>query len=239
MIPKVIHYCWFGKGEKPKLAEKCINSWHKYCPDYVFIEWNEENFDINSNRYVREAYENKKYAFVTDYVRLYALINYGGIYMDTDVELIKSLDPFLDNQAFSGFEEKAWIPTGLMACEKDFLLFKEYLSYYDDISFVNKDGSLNTVTNTYTITKMTEKHGLVRNGVYQVIEGFVLYPKDYFCPLNDATGQLNKTENTVAIHWFNKSWLPQHIRTRSKITKIFHRYFGVDCFAWLKGILKK
>ena len=103
-IPKVIHYCWFGRGKLPKLAKKCIKSWKKYLPDYKIIEWNEDNFDINSNQYVREAYEAKKYAFVSDYVRLYALYNYGGIYMDTDVEVIKSLDEFLIHEAFSGFE---------------------------------------------------------------------------------------------------------------------------------------
>ena len=239
MIPKKIHYCWFGRGEKPKLAEKCIASWKKYCPDYEIIEWNEDNFDINSNRYVREAYESKKYAFVTDYVRLFALINHGGIYMDTDVEVVRSLDEFLTHEAFSGFEEEAWIPTGLMACEKDFPLFREYLSYYDKAKFINEDGSLNTTTNTFTITMMTENHGLVRNGEFQVVEGFALYPREVFCPLDNSTGELHKNNQTAAIHWFSKSWLPTSIRYRSKVTRVFHRYFGVDCFKWIKNILNK
>lgn len=239
MIPKIIHYCWFGKGNLPELAAKCIASWKKYCPDYQIIEWNEENFDISCNRYVQEAYENRKFAFVTDYVRLYALLKYGGIYMDTDVELTGSLDPFLGHKAFSGFEEDGWIPTGLMASEKGFPLFKEYFNYYDNAKFINDDGTLNTVTNTKTITEMTEKYGLKKNGEYQEIQGFALYPKDYFCPLNNATGELCKTVNTVAIHWFNKSWLPQHVRIRTKITRVFHRLFGVNCFSWIKGHLNR
>lgn len=239
MIPKIIHYCWFGRNPKPALAEKCIASWKKFCPDYEIIEWNEDNFDISSNRYVQEAYENRKYAFVTDYVRLYALVTFGGVYMDTDVEVVRSLDEFLVHQAFSGFEEEAWIPTGLMACEKDFPLYKEYLSYYDNARFVKEDGTLDTTTNTFTITKMTEKHGLIRNGQFQIVDGFALYPREVFCPLDNSTGVLHKNEMTAAIHWFSKSWLPADIRVRSKITRVFHRVFGINCFAWLKKLLGK
>ena len=123
MIPKKIHYCWFGRGEKPELAKKCIKSWKIYCPNYEIIEWNEENFDINSNQYLKEAYENKKYAFVTDYVRLFVLYTQGGIYMDTDVEVIKPLDEYLHHEAVSGFENTTQIPTGLMACREGFPLF--------------------------------------------------------------------------------------------------------------------
>ena len=106
MIPKIIHYCWFGGKPKPELAEKCIESWKKFCPDYEIVEWNEGNFNINSNLYVKQAYEAKKYAFVTDYVRLYALYTQGGIYMDTDVMVLKPLDEYLNHEAFSGFESK-------------------------------------------------------------------------------------------------------------------------------------
>ena len=119
MIPKKIHYCWFGKGEKPKLVKDCIDSWKKNCHDYEIIEWNEDNFDININAYVKEAYECKKYAFVTDFVRLFVLKKYGGVYMDTDVEVIKSLDGFLKHHAFSSFENNDYIPTGIMASEKN------------------------------------------------------------------------------------------------------------------------
>ena len=110
-IPKIIHYCWFGRGEKPEIVKRCINSWKENLKDYEIIEWNENNFDININNYVKEAYENKKYAFVSDYVRVYALYNMGGIYFDTDVEVFKSLDEFLQEDSFWGFEEKDYIAT--------------------------------------------------------------------------------------------------------------------------------
>ena len=128
MIPKIIHYCWFGGNELPEMAKRCINSWKQVLPEYKIIRWDESNFDI-CNTYVKEAYENKKYAFVTDYVRLYTMYTYGGIYMDTDVEVLKPLDKFLVNKAFSGFENYMNIPTGIMACEKGYPDFKELLSY--------------------------------------------------------------------------------------------------------------
>lgn len=234
MIPKIIHYCWFGGNPLPKAAQKCIDSWKKYCPDYEIIEWNESNFDINSNQYVKEAYENRKFAFVTDYVRLYAMYNYGGIYMDTDVEVVRNLDEFLRHDGFSGFESDASIPTGIMASKKGFKLFEYLLSYYDTHSFLNPDGSFNMTTNVVIITSMMNEHGFVPNGQFQVIEGFALYPKDYFCPLENETGKLTKTMNTATIHWFNKSWVSKKDQLRSKITRPFHRIFGTDCFKWLR-----
>lgn len=215
MIPKTIHYCWFGRNPKPQLAEKCIKSWKKHCPDYMIIEWNEENFDISSAPlYVQQAYEAKKWAFVTDYVRLYAMVNFGGIYMDTDVEVVKPLDRFLQHEAFSGFEDEVNIPTGIMACEKGFPLFEELLCFYDDASFFNPDGTMNLTTNVKIITNNCLKHGLELNGKYQVVQGFALYPKDYFCPVSYKTGRLEKTKNTAAIHWFAGSWQPRDIKER-------------------------
>lgn len=209
MIPKTIHYCWFGKNPKPALAEKCIKSWKKYCPDYQIIEWNEDNFDINSVRYVREAYEAKKWAFVTDYVRLWAIYNYGGVYMDTDVELVKKIDKYLVHEAFSGFESTAYVPTGLMAGEKGNSFYADLLHYYDERTFILEDGSPDTTTNTKIITNTMVERGLQCNNSYQVIDGFALYPSDFFCPLDARTGLLHKTKNTVAIHHFNASWLPK------------------------------
>ena len=237
MIPKKIHYCWFGRGPKPKLALKCIDSWKKYCLDYEIIEWNEDNFDVNCCDYVKEAYENHKYAFVTDYVRLYAMYNYGGIYMDTDVEVVKPLDEFLSNMAFSGFENDTQVPTGIMASEKKFSLFGYLLSYYDNRHFVN-DGKFDMETNVAIITDMLLKKGLVQNGKFQIVEGFALYPKDYFCPFDNNTGVLNKSSNTATIHWFNKSWVSSNERIRSKITRPIHRLFGDDCFKWIKKMFK-
>lgn len=207
MIPKRIHYCWFGRNPKPKLVEECIASWKKYCRDYEIIEWNEDNFDISSAPpYVQQAYESKKWAFVTDYVRLWAMVEFGGIYMDTDVEVIKPLDRFLEHNAFSGFESETAISTGIMACQKEFPLFEELLHEYDNISFVLEDGSLDITTNVTRITNCCNKYGFVPNGKYQVINGFALYPPDYFCPKDFRTGIINTTKNTYVIHHFNASW---------------------------------
>lgn len=234
MIPKKIHYCWFGGKELPQLAKKCIASWKKYCPDYEIIRWDESNFDLDCCPFVRQAYDSRKFAFVTDYVRLYAMHTQGGIYMDTDVEVVKCLDPFLEHQGFSGFETDTQIPTGIMASEQGFPLFMHLLSYYDGRSFILDDGSLDMTTNVDIITDMLKKKGFVPNGQFQVVEGFALYPKDYFCPYENSTGILTKTKNTATIHWFNKSWLSPGIRWRSKLTRPFHRIFGDDCFRWLK-----
>lgn len=226
MIPKTIHYCWFGGNPLPPLAKKCIKSWKKYCPDYEIIEWNEDNFDISSSPlYVRQAYEAKKWAFVTDYVRLYAMTRYGGVYMDTDVELVSSLNDFLIHEAFSGFEDDQNVQTGIMACEKNFKLFISFLDYYNDAVFVNADGSLNYTTNVKVMTDACVKRGLLLNGKLQNVEGFVLYPKDYFCPVCYETGQLKKTMNTVAIHWFSASWYDQkqkddRIRRKKELKRI-------------------
>ena len=234
MIPKIIHYCWFGGNPLPKSAIKCIESWKKYCPDYEIIEWNEGNFDISSNIYIKEAYDSKKFAFVTDYVRLYVMYMYGGIYMDTDVEVVRPLDEFLSNVAFSGFESSESIPTGIMASEKGFLLYKEFLDYYADKHFVKTDGSFDVTTNVVIMTEIVDKYGLKHNNELQTIKGWTLYPSDYFCPLNNSTGILHRTNNTATIHWFNKSWVSPSKRLRSKITRPFHRLFGEECFSWLK-----
>lgn len=239
MIPKKIHYCWFGGKPLPDLAQKCIESWKKYCPDYEIIRWDENSFDINCCQYVKEAYENKKYAFVTDFVRLYAMYNQGGIYMDTDVEVIKDLDGFLQHKAFSGFENDTQIPTGIMASEAGFKLFGYLLSYYKDRHFIDHNGVMDMTTNVITITEMLTRKGFVPNGEFQIIDEFALYPREYFCPLDDSTGILHKSENTATIHWFNKSWVPEHIRIRSKITKQFHKWFGIDCFNFIKSILHR
>jgi hypothetical protein len=207
-IPKIIHYCWFGKNPKSELALKCIESWKRYCPDYEIIEWNEDNFDICYCDYVREAYEAKKWAFVSDVARLYALVNYGGIYMDTDVEVIKSLDRFLIHQGFSGFEDLENIPTGIMAAEKDHPMFRKLLEYYDDRPFV-VDGELDLTTNVTTITNMLQPEGFQPNNTYQEVAGIALYPYDYFCPRDIHTLKLVVTENTYTIHHFAGSWLPK------------------------------
>lgn len=210
MIPKIIHYCWFGRGTKPQLALECIESWKKYLPDYEIKEWNEDNFDLDMYPYAREAYDNRKFAFVTDVVRLYALYTEGGIYMDTDVEVLRSYNPFLHHSGFSGFESFNRVPTGTMACEKGGKYAKDNLAYYEGRHFVKDDGSLDLTTNVVTITNYFKGLGLVLNNTLQDFPGvFTMYPNDYFCPKDYETKKLNITDNTVCIHHFDGSWKPK------------------------------
>ena len=233
MIPKKIHYCWFGGNPLPEETKIYIESWKKYCPDYEIIEWNEKNFDLNCNIYIQEAYQAKKWAFITYYVRLYVMYNYGGIYMDTDVEVIKSLDPYLNNKAFSGFETFTDIPTGIMASEKGFPLFKEFLDYYKDRHFIMNDGSYDMTTNVVIITNICKKYGLKRNNTKQTIQGFTLYPSDYFCPKSHTTHKITLTDNTVTIHHFAGSWLSGEARKRTDLLNNLCKRYGYDFGSFL------
>lgn len=214
MIPKIIHYCWFGHGPKPELALNCIESWKKWCPDYEIVEWNEENFDVTSNQYVKEAYEAKKYAFVTDYVRLYAMYTVGGIYMDTDVMLLKSLDKYLEHEAFAGLETKTKISTGIMASVKSQAVVGHLLKYYDDVTFVNTDGTLNLTTNVETITNMMLVKGFIPNGQFQIIDHFAIYPQSVFSPDHRKLNDPVYMENTATVHYFAGSWKSESMRKR-------------------------
>lgn len=206
MIPKIIHYCWFGRGQKPELAMKCIASWHKYLSDYEIKEWNEDNFDLDSYPYVREAYDNRKFAFVTDVVRLYALYVEGGIYMDTDVEVLKSLDSLLIYDAVSGFESETQIPTGLMASRKFHPFIKELLDEYEGIHFIKRDGTFDTTTNVVRITNSCLRYGLKLNNTFQTVRGLTLLPNDYLCPKSVLDGKIYLTKNSLVIHHFAGSW---------------------------------
>ncbi|WP_148630492.1 glycosyltransferase family 32 protein [Bacillus sp. E214] len=218
-IPKIIHYCWFGKNPLPDLALKCIESWKRHLPDYEIMEWNEDNFDINSNQYVKQAYESGKWAFVTDYVRLYALYNYGGIYMDTDVEVLRPLDSFLNHNAFSGFESNTTIPTGIIGSTKYNEWIKILLDDYNSRSFIKRDSSFDLTTNVETITKITKsKYNLQENNMYQVLSDDIhLYPSEWFCPFNITTGKLEITPNTHTIHHFSGSWLSKRQKIKRRI----------------------
>lgn len=217
-IPKIIHYIWVGGAKKPESVERYIESWRKYCPDYAIIEWNEQNYNIQNNRYAREAYQSKKWAFVTDYIRLDVLERFGGIYMDSDVEVLKNLDVFLKDRAFSSFEagdpDQIFLPTGMMASEQHGDWVKYLRSYYSPHkSFFKDSGEIDTTTNTVIITRMTlDKYPIKLNNKLQKFKDFTMYPSEYFCPKSWSTRQINLTKNTHAIHHFAASWLPPEIR---------------------------
>lgn len=225
-IPKIIHYCWFGGNPLPELAQKCIASWKKYCPDYEIIRWDETNFDINYCAYVREAYDAKKWAFVSDVARLYALVHHGGIYMDTDVEVIRPIDDFCQYEAFSGFERSDAIPTGLMAAKANHPLFEELLWEYDGKHFINDDGTYNLTTNVKYITDTCLKYGLKLNNSLQTVNGFTLFPSDYFCPVNSKSGKIELTNNTYTIHHLAGSWVDPYTKFRGKVYQMLCRWFG-------------
>lgn len=207
MIPKKIHYCWFGRGEMPELALKCIESWHRFMPDWEYKLWNEDNFDVNSVPYVKEAYEARKFAFVTDYVRLYALCKEGGVYMDTDVETLKSYDDLLHLTAFTGYEGSKKMPpvTGTMASEANGEWVKEQLAAYEGKHFIREDGSMDLTTNTVLITSIMEANSFVSTGMKQQYKDITIFPCDYFCP-RQTTGEILLSENTYCDHHFMGTW---------------------------------
>lgn len=227
-IPKKIHYCWFGRGEKPEIVRKCIKSWQNVLVDYEIIEWNEDTFDINSNSFVKEAYENKKYAFVSDYVRVYALYNYGGIYLDTDVEVFKSFDDYLHNESFWGFEVGNFIATSTIGARKVHPIIKEFLDSYKDKSFYKEDGSFNVTTNVKVVSEMVGKYGVSLNGEYQNIKDIgSFYPIEIFSPYDYRYFIDNRNEETVCMHNYYKSWLPVSAKIKQCFKKKIIKIIGV------------
>ena len=227
MIPKTIHYCWFGRGPKPKLAQKCIASWKKYCPDYKIIEWNEDNFDVDMNGYTRMCIAEKKYAFLSDYARLAVVEEHGGLYFDTDVELIRNPDELLAHNAFWGFETPEFVASGLgFGSIAHGIAIEAMLSEYAPLL----DGAHGVVGCPRLNTTALEKLGLQRDGSLQEIGDAVIYPPDWFNPYESATGRLNRTNHTVSIHWYSASWMSPAKRLRCTLSKPLHRILGVDFF---------
>lgn len=212
-IPKIIHYCWFGVQPLPELAIECITSWRKYFPDYIIKEWNESNYDVHKTQYTSEAYIAKKYAFVSDYARFDVLYQYGGIYFDTDVEVIKSFDDVLKNGGFMGLESQGFVATGLgMGCNARLDVIYQIVNLYANIHFANKDGSYNLKTVVEYATEVLKKNGLRNENSIQFLNGLVIYPVDYFDPKNYITGITTITTNTHSIHHYDGSWLSPHMK---------------------------
>ena len=257
MIPKIIHYCWFGHGEMSPLMKKCIKSWKKYCPDYQIIEWNEDNFDINSCVWTKEAYECKKYAFVADYVRLKVLYECGGIYLDADQELLKPIDTFLNLKCFWGFACDFDISAGFIGAELNNPFIFECLNYYNQKIFL-RDNVMDLKPNTNIITQLLLNYGLKLNNSYQNVNNVTIFPQNYFCPTYADRADNVIDDNTVSIHHWAMTWRrPSEIKNFKKAkmhssawykTIIFIRYlpnkfirkcFGNKLIDSIKESLKK
>lgn len=252
MIPKIIHYCWFGHNPLPESAQKCIASWRKYLPDYEIWQWSEEplhdndnvndnklcdkilGFDVNSIPYTREAYEVKKYAFVSDYARFWILYKYGGLYFDTDVEVIKPMDDIIERGPFMGIEVPAVdggypkVAPGLgLGVTPNHELYKALLEKYATLRFKNKDGSLNQKTIVIYNSEVLQEKGLRPTNEIQEVAGVWIYPADYFNPLDSLTGRLKRTGNTRTIHWYMNSW-DDRSQFVQRLSRLYHRFFCVD-----------
>lgn len=215
-----IHYCWFGRAPLPDKAKKCIESWRKHCPDYMILEWNEDNFDIHQNGYTEMCCKEKKYAFLADYARLQIIENEGGFYFDVDVELVRSLDPLCSEHAFFAFETDRMIATGLgFGAEKHHPLVHFMLEQYAPLL----DGKHGVIGCPQLNTQALLKCGLKPNGKRQTVQGAAVFPKAYFNPYEDATGRLYITDCTYAVHWYAKSWMNRRTVLRSKLTRPLHR----------------
>ena len=208
MIPKVVHYCWFGGNQLPDDAKKCIESWRKFFPEYEIKEWNERNFDVNCCDYVKEAYAAQKWAFVSDYARFWILYHEGGLYFDTDVEVIKDMSDIIAKGAFMGCETDNKCAPGLG-------LYKEILDYYEKIHFFIEGNTTETVV-THT-SKILKSHGWVGNGEIEQIEGVTIYPPEYFCPMDYKTGKLDITRS---IHWYTASWQSSYSKAKTKLQQL-------------------
>ena len=237
-IPKIIHYCWFGNGDKPEIVKKCIASWKEILYDYEIIEWNETNFDININKYVLQAYNARKFAFVSDYVRVFALYNYGGIYLDTDVEVFKSFDTLLNNESFWGFEQENYIATSTIGSKKGNEIIKEFLDTYENKSFYKDDGTYDDLTNVAIVTEILKRKGLKTNGEYQKLKYGTFYEQVYFSPYDYINCINLSSDDTYCMHHFYKSWLPFSARLKCKIKQILSEIIGGENIAKFRNKIK-
>lgn len=234
MIPKVIHYCWFGGNPLPESAQKCIISWKKYFPDYEIQQWNESNFDVQGCDYIREACEAKKWAFVSDYARFWILYHHGGLYFDTDVEVIRSFNDILAQGPFMGCEglpentSVMGINPGLgLGAEKSMPLYKEVLDFYQSKHFLKENGEQDKTTIVDYTTAILSKHGWVPSNVPRTVAGVTVYPPEYFCPMDYMTGKISITEHTCSIHHYTASWLNHTEEKIAGISRFFTSRFGV------------
>ena len=251
MIPKIIHYCWFGRGPLPELAQKCIASWKKYLPDYEIKEWNEDNFDVNIIPYTAEAYQAKKYAFVSDYARFWILYRYGGIYFDTDVEVIRPIDDIVKRGNFMGFEtdpkpqlktdaSEASVAPGLglgvnpglgLGVNPGLGLVKKMLDYYEGKHFVHEAVMRNQITVVHIATQVLRENGLKNVAGIQEVAGCFIYPSEYFCPINVTTGRIHVEKNTRTIHHYAGTWVDKKFSMKELVKRMIPEKILLSLFA--------
>ena len=232
-IPKIIHYCWFG-GNIPAKFEKYIDQWRKKCPDYELKLWNEDSFDLNSAEYLKKAVKAGRWAFVADYVRLAALYQYGGIYLDTDVELLANFDSLLDQKLVFGFETSRQINGAIILAEKENPFIREVLDVYEGFLFEGKDIVETMIPIPYVLSRMVEQKGAVLNGKTQTVDGITLLSRDYFYPLAFEGEGRCFTKNTIAIHQYAGSWS----NSITKIDVFLKKNFSISIQPVIKGLSK-
>lgn len=258
MIPKIIHYCWFGGNPLPASAQKCIASWRRYLPDYEIWQWSEEplndnvlfdkvlSFDVNSIPYTQQAYEAKKYAFVSDYARFWILYHYGGLYFDTDVEVVANMDEIIARGPFMGIEQgasldgKPMVAPGLgLGVEAHHPFYKKMLDVYKTLEYRKADGTLDTTTIVVYTTKELYEHGMIPSEDIQEVDGIWIYPADYFCPMDSTTGIITKTCRTVSIHHYDCSWLDHNTLSFRvhQLKNVFYRLMGQRCSQIINHLL--
>ena len=235
-IPKIIHYCWFGDNEPPKIVNDCISSWKQILPDFEIKKWDENNYDVKKIPFTKDAYKYRDFAFVSDYARHDILYEQGGVYLDTDVLLVKDITPLLEKGPFGGTNLAGKFASGLiLAVEPGMPLIKELKEIYENSSYTFYHGQPNMVNCTLRETEVLVKHDFIvnRNGKVQEVAGLTIYPDEYFCAYNPSTGETNITENTYAIHQFTGTWMPSWLRKREMmkspiIEKHYTNIYGTE-----------
>lgn len=244
-IPKIIHYCWFGGGELPERDKKCIESWRKFCPDYEIIEWNENNYDVTQIPYIKEAYAARRWAFVTDFVRIDVVFQYGGIYMDTDVELIRSLDSLLEHEGYIGLEANSeYLGLGAgFGAEKGNQILRDICNYYKTLHFIDGNGTLNMTPNPILVTEFLKKQGYqIIPGKISKLGGFTVFPDDYFSPQAFDFGKFQITDNTYSIHHYHASWQTDDEKKELQRYHFYTKMFGMklgELFYQTNKVLRK
>ncbi|WP_349400303.1 glycosyltransferase family 32 protein [Clostridium perfringens] len=234
-IPKIIHYCWFGEKEKSKLIKKCIESWKKELVEYEFFEWNETNYDVNKCIFTQQAYKQKKWAFLSDYARLDVLYKYGGIYLDTDMEVLKTFNDLLHNQIFIGVEDSKNLNAAIIGSSKNNSIIKEIISIYNQINNFDEFPTIPNVISNYF-----KKKGFNYENENKVLDNNIsIYSSEYFYPLSNVNHTLKKTKNTYTIHYYDASWFNSKNRLKRKLKVKLASLLGEKRYLFIKRIYIK